>query len=552
MSGSSPADTHGSAVPEPRQFYARKATGLVRQVPMLDMIFFNANSTTAFTGALAVGLFWVMGSFPRANVLLAIVLSIVGCAFIWMTFALLGAAVPKVGGDYVFNGRILHPIAGLASNLAAFVAAWLAAGFWAVATAKAGIGPAFQTIGVVTGHDWWVDAGTTVQSKNWVFGIALGTVALMTVLSIVGTKIVLRAQTFFYLVTLVGGLIGFLTLLFVSRESFVSHLNAFSEPFTHSSDTYNQTIETGVKNGLELPGRDGGYSTSNTLGAMFPILGAAILWVWWGVYLAAEMKGGGRRKRQLTAIFGAGLGQGLLVLVGAAIFFKTIGYDFFAAANTGSYGVPVSPYFTFFGAIAVSSTTLAVITSLAVAFSFPAAVYINLAMCQRAPFAWAWDGLAPRWLTKVSDRFHTPVNSIVGIFVIVIPTVAWAAYSTSFTTILAVFTLVGFLTIIISGVSAVVMAHRRPELYKGSAADWKVGGIPVLPVAGVGTLLFSLFMVYEAIHFHAALGIKSVTRMIGVPLAVIAVAVVYYLAARVVQRRRGIDLDLAYKTIPPG
>ncbi len=552
MSDSKEVSAEGAAVAEPQKFYARNATGLVRQIPIVDMIFFNANSTTAFTGALAVGLFWVMGAFPRANVLLAIGLSIIGCAFIWMTFALLGAAVPKVGGDYVFNGRILHPIAGLASNLAAFVAAWLAAGFWAVATATAGIGPAFQTIGVVTGHKWWVNAGATVESKNWVFGIGLGTVLLMTVLSVIGTKVVLRTQTVFYLVTLVGGLVAFLTLLFVSHKSFVSHLNAFSKPFTHSPDTYHQTIDKAVKGGLQLPGRNGGYSTSNTFGAMFPILGAAIMWVWWGVYLSAEMKGGGRRKRQLTSIFGAGLGQGLLVLVGAAIFFKTIGYDFFAAANTGSYGVPVAPYFTFFGAIAVSSKVLAVITSLAVAFAFPPAVYINLAMCHRAPFAWAWDGLAPRWLTKVSDRFHTPVSSIIAIFVIVIPTIAWAAYSTSFLTIIAVFTLVGFLTIIISGISAIVMARRRPELYRGSAADWKLGGVPVLPVAGLGTVAFSVFMVVEAIHFHAALGVSSLGEMIGTPIAVIVVATVYYLVARAMQRRRGIDLDLAYKTIPPG
>lgn len=534
-----------------QQFYARKATGLVRQVPMLDMIFFNANSTTAFTGALAVGLFVVMPAFPRANIVLAIVLGIIGCAFLWMAFALLGAAIPKVGGDYVFNGRILHPIFGLAGNLGAFVAAWLAAGFWAVSVVKAGVAPAFGIVGVTTGNHWWINAGNTLASRGWVFVIAVATMAVMTLLSILGTKVVLRAQSIFYLITCVGGLLAFVILLFVSRHSFVSHLNTFSRPFTHQRDTYNSTINTAVKGGLQVPDRAGGYSTGNTLGAIYPIIGAAIMWVWWGVYLAAEMKGGGRRNRQLTAIFGAGFGQGLLVLVGALIFFKTIGYDFFAAANAGTYGVPVEPFFGFFAAIGVHSNLLAILISFAVIFAFPPAVYINLAMCQRAPFAWAWDGLAPQWLTRVSDRYHTPVASIVLTFVICIGTAAWAAFSTSFATIFTIFTLVGFVTITITGLAAIVMAWRRPELYRGSAADWKVLGIPVLPVAGVGTVAFSIFMFVEAIHFHKQLGVNTLVELLAPPIGVIVVGIVYYLGARAFQRSRGIDLDLAYKTIPP-
>ena len=237
---------------KPQQFYARKATGLVRQVPMLDMIFFNANSTTAFTGALAVGLFVVMPAFPRANILLAIVLGIAGCAFIWMSFALLGAAIPKVGGDYVFNGRILHPIFGLAGNLGAFVAAWLAAGFWAVEVVRAGIAPAFGIVGVTTGNHWWVNAGNTLSEKGWVFAIAVVTVAVMTVLSILGTKLVMRAQSVFYLVTCIGGLLAFVILLFLSRSGFVSHLNSFSRPFTHEANTYQATISKAVKGGLSF------------------------------------------------------------------------------------------------------------------------------------------------------------------------------------------------------------------------------------------------------------------------------------------------------------
>jgi len=178
-------------------------------------------------------------------------------------------------------------------------------------------------------------------------------------------------------------------------------------------------------------------------------------------------------------------------------------------------------------------------------------VYINIAMCQRAPFAWAWDGLAPQWLTKVSDRYHTPVLSILAIFVIVIPMTAWSAFTTSFATVFTIFTLCGFVTIVISGFAAILMSRRRPELYRGSAADWRVLGIPVLLVAGIGTIAFSALMVGYVIHFHKALGVNSLAELLGPPIGCIVVGALYYLGARAFQSGKGIDLDLAYKTIPP-
>ena len=52
----------------------------------------------------------------------------------------------------------------------------------------------------------------------------------------------------------------------------------------------------------------GGYSTHNTIGAVYYALTITI-YVYWGAYLSAEFKGGGRRKRQLTAMWTAGIGN---------------------------------------------------------------------------------------------------------------------------------------------------------------------------------------------------------------------------------------------------
>ena len=251
------------------------------------------------------------------------------------------------------------------------------------------------------------------------------------------------------------------------------------------------------------------------------------------------MKGGGRRNRQLTGSSGPVSVRDCWSWSARQFSLRQLAMTSSRLRTPTPTLFPVAPYFSFFAAIGVHSSLVAILISFAVIFAFPPAVYINLAMCQRAPFAWAWDGLAPQRLTKVSDKYHTPVTAIVVTFVLVIATTAWAAFSTSFATIFTIFTLCGFVTIGITGLAATTMAWRRPELYRGSAADWKVLGVPVLPVAGIGTIAFTALMVVEAIRFHTALGVSSLAELLGPPIGVIVVGAVYYLGARAFQKQPG-------------
>lgn len=228
------------------------ATDLVRALPLWDVVLFNAASTAPVGAALAVTLFYIGSSFSRANIIAAILAALALCLLMWVAFALLGAAMPKVGGDYVFNGRILHPALGLAGNVAAFIAAWMAAGFWAVEGARAGAGPVLTIIGTVTGNPSWVAWGARVSTDGWVFGIAAGILVILTVLSLLGTKTVVRIMSIMYLVSLVGVLISIIVMAFVSRAGFIAHLNAFSAPYTHQANTYQATIASASKAGLAL------------------------------------------------------------------------------------------------------------------------------------------------------------------------------------------------------------------------------------------------------------------------------------------------------------
>jgi amino acid transporter len=546
MATESSASTSGTPAPA---FITRRATGLVRQVPIVDTIQFNASATGTVGAAMAFSFFWAMVAFPRTNIVLAFVIALLLCTFTWFAFALLGAVMPKVGGDYTYNGRILSPAIGLGGNLGLFISSVLSVGYWAVWVTSIGIAPAFAIIGTVTGQKGWLTASTTLASKGWTFVIAVVVILLLSLLSIWGTKLVIRTMTWLYAIGLIGLIISIFLMLFTSHAAYVTRLNNFSNPITHQSNTYLQTISAAGKAGLAYP-NTAGFSFSGTMGTIYVALTVTI-WVFWSAYIAGEMKGGGRRKRQLTAIFGAGWFNGILFLIAAIVFLRTVGYNFFAAANSGAYKVPVSPYWNFFSSIATSSHALAIILGLTFIAWFPPAVYINLAMCHRAPFAWAFDGLFPRVLARTDDRTHTPVVSILITGLLSIGAAAGAAYSSSFGTFLLISSLLGFVVVVLVGIAALLMPSRRAQLYKFSPADWKLWGVPVLPVAGIGCAAVGLFAIVEAIYFHTQLGLKDLWLTIALPFIFIAVGFIWYAIAQAAQRSKGVDLALVYKEIPP-
>jgi len=537
--------TQRSDAPQP---FARKATGLVREVSITGMIGYSAGIALPTALALAIGVFFAMAAFPGANIVVAMLIAIAVVPFVWVTFSLMAAAMPRTGGDYIYASRILHPLAGLFSNMCVFFGTLLGVGLGAVFLVTVGLGPVFGIIGAVTHHPWWTHASATLSQRGWEFGIAAFVIVVITGISMTGTKIITRLIWWCYLGSMVMAVVGILLLLFTPRGSFVSHVNSFSQPFTHQHNTYQATITAGAKAGLIYPNAGHGYSFKNTIGACFVMI-EIISGFFWGVYLAGEMKGAGRRRRQLSVILGAGMFQAVLLLIGILAFIHSGGYNFVAAASNGSYGVPVSPYFSLFASVIAGGSLFAILMGLLFLLGVLPNTYGNMALTQRVPFALAFDGLIPARLAKVSDRTHTPNIAFAITLIGGIAMAAFAAYSTSFTTVLAYAGLCGLPPWIIVGFAALVMPRRRPELYVGSPADWKIKGIPVLPVCGGVCCALGIAVLTLVFYFHKNLVITPKWLILVIVLNFVLAAALYY-GARAVQRSRGVDLDLVYKTLP--
>jgi amino acid transporter len=530
--------------------YSRKATGLVKVIPILDMMTFNASAASPIGVVLATGMFVVFAAFPGANLTLALIIAAFVLPFIWATYALMSAALPRIGGDYLFGSRILHPIAGLFSNVGTYLGALLSIGLTAYGITTFGLVPAFGAIGAATGSASWVHTANTLSHHGWTFALATIMILALSALSIMGTRVVGRFVTIFYTVALGGLIVGVLVMLFTSHSHFVSAFNTLAKPLTGNPNEYAATIAAGTKAGLSYPSAHG-YSAKNTIGALFVVM-TYFNATYYGIFLTPEMKRGGQRRRQLIAQAGSGYFQLIFVLLTVVIFFKTAGYNFFLAASNGSLSpkVSASGNFNFFVSIASGSHVLAVLLGVAFVFAIPVWCYGNLGLCYRVPFAYAFDGLLPRRLAAVNARTHTPVVAIAVTGALAILVAAWASFATSFTTVLAYTGMLAYIGFIIVGAAAVVMYRRRPSLYNGSPADWRPGGIRVQPLIGAGCCLAGLGLEVLVMSFHTQVGIKHIAIPILVIVGVFLMAVGLYFGAKAIQRRRGVDLDLVYANVP--
>ncbi|MEI6725688.1 MAG: APC family permease, partial [Actinomycetes bacterium] len=116
--------------------FARKASGLVRGLSMYDAFGIGIMTVQPIMGIWYMVLLG-LGLFPGGNLLIAIGISAVTCGvFGPLVWGMLAGSMPRSGGEYIFNSRILHPVIALGASFAQvaaviywnfLISTWLAA-----------------------------------------------------------------------------------------------------------------------------------------------------------------------------------------------------------------------------------------------------------------------------------------------------------------------------------------------------------------------------------------------------------------------------------------
>ena len=177
--------------------FLRKATGLVRGWSVRDSLIYACLATNFVT--LGIYEFTFAGpAFPQGQLITSIIISAVLVSFLVVAYSGLIVTIPRAGGDYVWQTRILG--SGIGFVMAAtgwWFILWLWAPIYGNILSVMLFQPLWATLGDPGGAAWFA-------SKNGIFVVCLITIALAGVLVSLGMNGYARIQKWcFY-----GGLVA--------------------------------------------------------------------------------------------------------------------------------------------------------------------------------------------------------------------------------------------------------------------------------------------------------------------------------------------------------
>jgi APA family basic amino acid/polyamine antiporter len=533
--------------PDDAGMFVRNATGLVREVKP-----WQAMAINFITGAppfvIGIALFGALSGFPGGNFLLATLLTIPLALGVVYAFGFLTAAMPRSGGDYVLVSRTLHPALGVVSSVCISVSSFLSIAFEGLGMVTLGIVPALLVVGLISDSHTLVNWSSSVATeKGWQFGLGVAGILAAGAAIAAGWTWAKRFMFILLGFSLFGLAISALIALFTSNSSFISHFNDFAQPITGNPDTYHSVIDTAKKNGANI---GAGFSFSQTI-PMIAVVAGVSIYAYWSTFFAGELRQGNTLKTANRMGF-ASITILLSVIVLVAIFFHSFGKDFVTAAFAG--GLPDNlgtsgAYFVLTSA-QVNGTVFAVFLCLSFVLFWPVIMAETTLQPPRTLFAWSFDGIAPKAVTKVTAS-GVPVVATGITVVLAIAAYAWAIFvSNSFFQVLVYATLIQLITHTLIAISAITFPYRRPELYRASVSNKTLAGIPLTVIAGLGAIVTTVFLYYCYFHYPF-FGLKDKGQLWIWLGGSIGFGLVWYYGARAIRRGQGVDVDRVYAEIPP-
>jgi amino acid transporter len=535
--------------------FVRKATGLVRSWSVLDAFvyaFFSINLIT-----LGLYSFSQMYYF-EGGMINALIISAIFIFFEIIVYAGLIAVMPRSGGDYVWQSRILGGAVGF---ILAVTGWWFILWLWVPL-----YGDMFRHIvlvpllGILGARDtalWF--AGT----QHGAFTASLITLGIVSVFITLGMKTYARIQKFSFYGGVLGLLVVIILLLTGSNAAFKEGLDANATAlFGAQPGVYDATAGLGAEAGAITPFAGG------ALLAVFLVMPYMVffnLWPNWGATLYGEVRGATDFKRNIS-----GMGSALLVttLLGVLLLYaigKTIGWDFYVQSGAAWWNyawgytetapaLPVWPYPALFAAFLTSNKFFQFVVVALMSlwwFGWCGTVFLS---STRVIFAAAFDRLLPERVAEVNERTGTPVNALL---LMVVPSILVAylfSYNiANFASLTLCSTLVIAVTYLGTTISAIVLPYTKPELYKASPiAKYNVLGIPLITVAGLIFGGFLVFLLYQWLFDPNGLygiGLSNTNSVIYM-LSMYVLAAVIYFGFKSARRREGIDIDRVHAEIP--
>jgi basic amino acid/polyamine antiporter, APA family len=540
------AEALGSETPT---LFLRKATGLVRGWSVRDSMIYACLSTNVVT--LGIFEFSYQSFFPKGQLLTAVLISAIWVSFLVIAYAGLIVTIPRAGGDYVWQTRILGSGLGFVMAVTGW---WFILWLWAPIYGNVLSAEFFQPLLATLGHP---SAATWFGGHNGIFLVSIITIVLAGVLVSLGMAGYARIQKWgFY-----GGLLGFAVILVLlainDHAQFVNSFNLEAQKIFGVHNAYQATVSGAAKSGYVSPSF--GFSPLSASMLLVPMMMFYLLWPNWGSTLYGEIRGASDFRRVFAGMFG-----GLWITVILSVLFlvlvnKTMGQGFYN--DTGAlywsayYGgkvpaaIPIWPYPVMFIGWLVHNQVFQIVLIVVMLLWFLAWVGTLFLSSTRVIFAAAFDRILPDRAAEVSEKRKVPFYSLVLMLLPAVGLSALYAYWSKFYTYTLDATLVIAVTYLFSAFAVVLLPFIKKDLWQASPASRiKLFGVPIVPAAGWITIGLLGFNLYEWLS-NATYGVNNKDSLYYMA-AMYVLALLIYVIARIVRSRQGIDLGLINKEIP--
>jgi amino acid transporter len=529
--------------------FVRKASGLVRAWSTFDAFIYATFSINLIT----LGLFiFSYAYYFEGNLGTAILISAPFTIFEVIVYASLISAMPRAGGDYVWQSRILGRGLGFILTVTGW---WFILWLWVPLYGQMLVYEFFTPILGILGAQ---EAALWFTNTN--IGLLVGMLFVCAIVFIyiaVGMKWYARVQKICFYGGMVGLVLVFALLLFSSSSTFIQNLDAFAVDLfgAEGTDLYQATLVAGEEAGTVAPSSLSNLAFVASF-ALIPMIVFFNLWPNWGSTLYGEVRGASDFKRNFWGMAAAIVVTSILAWIFFALIAKTVGWDFYNKANGAFWNytwgytdqtppLPFWPYPALFAAFTVNSRIVQFLVIGLMSlwwFGWSGTVFLS---STRVIFAAALDRMLPEWVSKVTTRTRTPFNALM---LMVIPSVIISilyAYNVfDFQTLVLDATLVIAVTFLGTTLAAIIMPWRLKDVYEGSPiAKYKVpswlGWLFVVLFAGA-----SVYLIYRSVsvglNVLGGLGdLATLTQIMVILVAVLTVVnagmliwILYYVATK--------------------
>lgn len=560
-----------------QKIFSRSSSGLVRDIAPHQAFIYNfmAIGLCTFTWVTLYSIAYSTPLFGSDVGVAILIMAIVAIPF-YMVTSMLSTAMPRSGGDYVWQSRVIHPVLGFASTFSAWtVWQWYFASFLGVVITTIGFQPYFALLGN-NGNSYFASLASTLAANfglnTTVFWITTVIIVLGLLIAAAGMKFYVRLQYILF----AGSAISALTILYVlattSHTAFVNSFNSLTAPLVSSYGNATLTSQVQAAGGyyqyilstasVSTPA----FSWATTL-ALMGIIWVSFGYAFWSIYNLAEIKKASNLKNQVWMQVGSSLLFAVFLLAlwyllegVVSLKFLDSFYSLFYNYGGSAGSNPTNPiaffYTPYYPAIVASISTNAWVWGLillGLTFGIFQVILIVYFASTRIMLASSIDRVLPERISYVNNRTHSPLVALIISAIGCEAFLYLIIYHTSITSYFSTAGLGTQIAYVLISLTAILLPYRKKEIFESSPiGKYKLGGVPWISILGGLSLIVNLYIAYIFVLGPSFTGVTVPTlTSIEFVIGIFAACLVVYLIAWGVRRSQGIDLKLSFSEVPP-